>query len=65
VGDVLFRGSVGRSDLEGGSHETLMASIRDKLLPLGDDFSFICGHGPTSTIGHEKLTNPYVAEILR
>jgi len=42
-----------------------MASIRDKLLPLGDDFSFICGHGPTSTIGHEKLTNPYVAEILR
>ena len=65
VGDVLFRGSVGRSDLEGGSHETLMASIRDKLLPLGDDFSFICGHGPTSTIGHEKMTNPYVAEILR
>ena len=65
VGDVLFRGSVGRSDLEGGSHETLMASIRDKLLPLGDDFSFICGHGPTSTIGHEKRTNPYVAEILR
>ena len=65
VGDVLFRGSVGRSDLEGGNHDVLMASIRDKLLPLGDDFAFICGHGPTSTIGHEKMTNPYVAEILR
>ena len=64
VGDVLFRGSVGRTDLEGGSHDVLMASIRDKLLPLGDDFSFICGHGPTSTIGHERRTNPYVAEIL-
>ena len=65
VGDVLFRGSVGRSDLEGGNHDVLMASIRDKLLPLGDDFAFICGHGPTSTIGHEKMANPYVAEILR
>lgn len=64
VGDVLFRGSVGRSDLEGGDHAVLMASIRDKLLPLGDDFAFICGHGPTSTIGHEKMTNPYVLEIL-
>ncbi len=64
VGDVLFRGSVGRTDLEGGSHAVLLASIRDKLLPLGDDFAFICGHGPTSTIGEEKLTNPYVAEIL-
>ena len=64
VGDVLFRGSVGRSDLEGGNHAVLMASIRDKLLPLGDDFAFVCGHGPTSTIGHEKMTNPYVLEIL-
>lgn len=64
VGDVLFRGSVGRSDLEGGDHGVLMASIRDKLLPLGDDFAFICGHGPTSTIGHEKMSNPYVLEIM-
>lgn len=64
VGDVLFRGSVGRTDLEGGSHAVLMASIRDKLLPLGDDFAFICGHGPTSTIGQEKLSNPYVQEIM-
>ena len=64
VGDVLFRGSVGRTDLEGGSHETLMASIRDHLLPLDDHFAFICGHGPTSTIGAERMSNPYIAEIV-
>ena len=64
VGDVLFRGSVGRTDLEGGDHATLMASIRDQLLPLDDSFAFICGHGPTSTIGAERASNPYVAEIL-
>jgi glyoxylase-like metal-dependent hydrolase (beta-lactamase superfamily II) len=60
VGDVLFRGSVGRTDLPGGSHETLIRSIRDKLLPLGDDVAFICGHGPTSTIGQERATNPFL-----
>jgi hydroxyacylglutathione hydrolase len=60
VGDVLFSGSVGRSDLPGGNHQTLIASIRTKLLPLGDDVSFICGHGPTSTIGHERATNPFL-----
>ena len=64
VGDVLFRGSVGRTDLEGCDHATLMASIRDQLLPLDDSFAFICGHGPTSTIGAERASNPYVAEIL-
>ncbi len=64
VGDVLFSGSVGRTDLEGGDHATLMASIRDQLLPLDDNFAFICGHGPTSTIGAERASNPYVAEIL-
>ena len=64
VGDVLFRGSVGRTDLEGGDHATLMASIRDQLLPLDDSFAFICGHGPTSTIGAERASNPYVADIL-
>ncbi|MFZ4788781.1 MAG: MBL fold metallo-hydrolase [Beijerinckiaceae bacterium] len=64
VGDVLFSGSVGRTDLEGGDHATLMASIRDQLLPLDDSFAFICGHGPTSTIGAERASNPYVAEIL-
>lgn len=62
VGDVLFQGSVGRTDLPLGSHETLMRSIRTKLLPLGDEFAFICGHGPTSTIGHERQTNPFIAD---
>jgi len=60
VGDVLFRGSVGRTDLPGGDHATLMASIRSKLLPLGDDVAFICGHGPTSTIGQERASNPFL-----
>ncbi len=60
VGDVLFQGSVGRTDLPRGDHATLIASIRTKLLPLGDDVAFICGHGPTSTIGQERLTNPFL-----
>ena len=60
VGDVLFNGSIGRTDMPGGSHETLMKSIFDKLLPLGDDVSFICGHGPASTIGYERQTNPFI-----
>lgn len=60
MGDVLFSGSVGRTDLPGGSHETLLRSIRDKLLPLGDDVSFLPGHGPGSTIGHERTTNPFL-----
>jgi hydroxyacylglutathione hydrolase len=61
MGDVLFRGSVGRTDLPGGSHDQLIASIRDKVLPLGDDVAFICGHGPTSTVGEERATNPFIA----
>lgn len=60
VGDVLFSGSVGRTDLPGGSHATLISSITTKLLPLGDDVQFICGHGPGSTIGHERLSNPFL-----
>ena len=60
VGDVLFRGSVGRTDLPGGNHQALIRSIKNKLLPLGDDVAFICGHGPTSTIGHERATNPFL-----
>jgi len=60
VGDVLFAGSVGRSDLPGGNHSQLIKSIRDKLLPLGDDIAIISGHGPTSTIGQEKATNPFL-----
>jgi hydroxyacylglutathione hydrolase len=60
VGDVLFAGSVGRTDLPGGNHATLIASITDKLLPLGDDVGFICGHGPGSSIGQERQTNPFL-----
>ena len=63
VGDVLFAGSVGRTDLPGGSHETLIASIMTKLLPLGDDVGFICGHGPGSSIGQERLTNPFLTGV--
>ncbi|MET0678008.1 MAG: MBL fold metallo-hydrolase [Bradyrhizobium sp.] len=60
VGDVLFNGSVGRTDLPGGSHATLIASIKDKLLPLGDDVGFICGHGAGSSFGQERKTNPFL-----
>jgi glyoxylase-like metal-dependent hydrolase (beta-lactamase superfamily II) len=60
VGDVLFAGSVGRTDLPGGSHETLINSIMTKLIPLGDDVGFICGHGPGSNIGQERMTNPFL-----
>jgi glyoxylase-like metal-dependent hydrolase (beta-lactamase superfamily II) len=64
VGDVLFRGSVGRSDFPRGNAEDLVHSIRDKLFPLGDDITFVPGHGQTSTFGWERKTNPYVADML-
>jgi glyoxylase-like metal-dependent hydrolase (beta-lactamase superfamily II) len=60
VGDVLFAGSIGRSDLPRGDHATLIGSIKGKLFPLGDDMGFICGHGPTSTIGRERESNPFL-----
>jgi len=60
VGDVLFAGSIGRTDLPGGNYQQLIESIKDKLLPLGDDVAIISGHGPTSTIGHERATNPFL-----
>jgi len=60
VGDVLFAGSIGRTDLPGGSHGELLRSIKDKLLPLGDDVAIISGHGPTSTIGRERASNPFL-----
>ncbi|MBB4038633.1 glyoxylase-like metal-dependent hydrolase (beta-lactamase superfamily II) [Microvirga flocculans] len=60
VGDVLFQGSVGRTDLPGGDGKALIRSIKDKLLPLGDDIAFICGHGPMSTLGQERQTNPFL-----
>ena len=65
VGDVLFRGSVGRTDFPYGDPAALLASIRDKLMPLDDDVSFLCGHGPGSTIAVERRANPFVAEALR
>ena len=61
VGDVLFQGSVGRTDLPGGSHASLVNAIKTKLLPLGDEFAFICGHGPASTFGRERRSNPFIA----
>ena len=60
VGDVLFAGSIGRTDFPYGDHAALIRAIKQKLLPLGDDFAFICGHGPGSTIGAERRTNPFV-----
>jgi hydroxyacylglutathione hydrolase len=63
MGDVLFQGSVGRTDFPYGDHPTLLASIRDKLLPLGDDVAFLPGHGPASSIGEERRSNPFLAEL--
>lgn len=60
VGDVLFRGSIGRTDLPGGDHAALIRSIREKLLPLGDDIGFICGHGPGGRLGEERRSNPFL-----
>ncbi len=62
VGDVLFAGSIGRTDLWGGSFEILEQSIREQLYTLPDDTRVICGHGPDTTIGREKRTNPFVSE---
>lgn len=62
VGDVLFKGSIGRTDFPKGDHQTLLDSITKKLWPLGDDVVFIPGHGPTSTFGEERQTNPFVAD---
>jgi len=60
VGDALFRGSIGRTDLPRGDHAQLIRSIKEKLLPLGDDVAFICGHGPGSTIATERASNPFL-----
>lgn len=60
MGDVLFAGSIGRTDLPGGNYETLMSSIRDKVIPLGDEMYFVCGHGPGSTIGEERRSNSFL-----
>ncbi|MCR0981477.1 MBL fold metallo-hydrolase [Roseomonas populi] len=60
VGDVLFRGSVGRTDFPYGDHAALIAAIKDKLLPLGDGIRFLCGHGPGSSFGEERRSNPFL-----
>lgn len=63
VGDVLFRGSIGRTDLPGGSYETLVSSITEQLWPLGKETAFISGHGDISTIGNERQSNPFVCDL--
>ena len=65
VGDVLFQGSVGRTDFPYGDHAALIAAIREKLFPLGDDIQFLCGHGPGSTFGEERRSNPFAGEGAR
>jgi len=64
VGDVLFAGSIGRTDFPRGNHAQLIDSIRNNLFPLGDDVGFLPGHGPTSTFGAERRSNPFVADSV-
>ncbi len=64
VGDVLFQGSIGRTDFPRGNHADLIRSIRERLWPLGDDVRFVPGHGPSSTFGAERRTNPFVGDHL-
>jgi len=64
VGDVLFAGSIGRTDLPGGSFDVLLSSIRDRLFPLGDEMIVLPGHGGETTIGIERRTNPFVGEAV-
>ncbi|TDK38991.1 MBL fold metallo-hydrolase [Rhizobium deserti] len=63
LGDVLFNGSTGRTDLPGGDHQTLLSSIKNKVLPLGDEVGFICGHGSGSRIGDECRSNPFLKDL--
>ncbi|MES0874483.1 MBL fold metallo-hydrolase [Sinimarinibacterium thermocellulolyticum] len=62
VGDVLFQGSIGRTDFPRGNHADLIRSIRERLFPLGDDVTFVPGHGPLSTFGAERRSNPFVSD---
>lgn len=64
VGDVLFRGSIGRTDFPRGNHAELLSSIGGRLWPLGNDTRFVPGHGPMSTFGEERKTNPYVSDAV-
>ncbi|HEV2881934.1 MAG TPA: MBL fold metallo-hydrolase [Pyrinomonadaceae bacterium] len=63
VGDCLFAGSIGRTDLPGGSYEALMDSLLNKIIPLGDDVTVYSGHGPDTTIERERLTNPFLTGV--
>ena len=63
VGDVLFHGSVGRTDLPRGDHDTMMVTLREQILTLPDDVTFLPGHGPTSTIGVQRKSNPYLRTL--
>lgn len=65
VGDVLFQGSIGRTDFPRGDHAALIRSIREKLFPLGDDIAFVPGHGPMSTFGQERAHNPFVGDDVQ
>ena len=62
VGDVIFRGSIGRTDFPYGDHDALISSIKTKLFPLGDEIAFICGHGPMGQFGMERQRNPFLVE---
>ena len=64
TGDTLFNGSIGRSDLPGGNSKSLMTSIKNKLLNLGDDYKVYCGHGQATTIGRERLYNPFLNDVF-
>jgi hydroxyacylglutathione hydrolase len=64
-GDHLFRGSIGRTDLPGGSYDDLMASMAEKILPLDDEVAVLPGHGDVTTVGHERRTNPFLVELQR
>jgi glyoxylase-like metal-dependent hydrolase (beta-lactamase superfamily II) len=63
-GDVLFAGSIGRTDLPGGSMPQMLASLRDRILPLPDETTVLPGHGPVTTIGRERATNPYLRQVM-
>jgi hydroxyacylglutathione hydrolase len=65
VGDCLFAGSIGRTDLPGGSYDQLIESINNNILSLGDDFIVYSGHGPETTVGHEKATNPFLTGVYQ
>lgn len=64
-GDLLFAGSIGRTDLPGGDHPTMLRSLREKVLPLADDVVVLPGHGEQTSIGHERATNPFLRELTR